>query len=371
MTVVSAIYLCDLRGEDSHVWRASLRRGRTEGNHMTPAKLFVGTIVLSVAVSFGCCGTAPRGEWMKHAKYGVLLNFYGGQPQWGNQKFQDLVNAFDVQTLADQLDDAGVDYVIFTVGQNSGYFCSPNATYDKYVGLKPGERCSIRDLPDELADALATHDIKMMLYMIARAPISNKHAMVKLGDIWHGHAAPQEFQLRWEKVIREWSLRYKEKLAGWWFDAAYNTAGYDDLTKPANWNTWAEAARAGYPGRVLTFNPGQGLHVAFLKPTPQQDYTAGEVDEWGATPKENPAPEGMQWQILSFMGKYWGIPDGPYKPDEWMIDYIKTVNRQGGVVTIDVALIPGGTIYPPHLKQLIAIGKGLRETPETPKRERD
>jgi len=323
----------------------------------------VTAIALSAVVSCGCCANAPRGQWMKEAKYGVLLNFYGGQSHWGKYKFQDLVNGFDVKTLADQLNDARVDYVIFTIGQNTGYYCSPNATYDKYVGLKPGERCSIRDLPDELADALAKHDIKMMLYMIGRAPISYKDGMDKLGDIWHGHAAPQEFQLRWEKVIREWSLRYKEKLAGWWFDAAYNTAGYDDLTKPANWNTWAEAARAGYPDRLLTFNPGQGLHVAFRKPTPQQDYTAGEVDEWGATPKANPAPEGMQWHMLSFMGKYWGIPSGPYKSAEYMIDYIRTVNQQGGVVTIDVALNPDGTIYPPHLKQLIAIGKGLREEP--------
>lgn len=70
----------------------------------------------------------------------------------------------------------------------------------------------------------------------------------------------------------------------------------------------------------------------------------------------------MQWHILSFMGDYWCRRNGPFKSDEWMIDYIKTVNQQGGVVTIDVSPNLDGTIYAPHLKQLIAIGKGLRET---------
>ena len=321
---------------------------------------FVTAIALSAAVSCGCCSKPPRGQWMKEAKYGVFFHFYCYQPQWSG-KFEDVVNGFDVETLADQLNDARADYVIFVIGQNTGYYCSPNATYDKYIGLKPGERCSIRDLPDELADALAEHDMKMMLYITARAPVAYKDAVEAFGDIWGGHGAPQEFTLKWNEVIREWGVRYKEKLAGWWFDGIHNTSGYDDLTKPANWNTWAEAARAGYPGRLLAFNPGQGLHLAFRRLTPQNDFAAGEMNEWGATPKENPTPEGMQWNILSFMGNDWGLQNGPHKSDEWMIDYIKTVNEQGGVVTIDVALNSDGTIYAPHLKQLIAIGRSLRQ----------
>jgi len=328
---------------------------------MTLRRLFVGAIALSAVISCGCCGTAPRGQWMKEARYGVFLDFFGPY-NTGSLGFHDAVDAFDVEKVADQLDDAGADYVLFPVGQNDGHYCSPNATYDGYLGLEPGDRCSTRDLPDELADALAEHDIKMMFYITARAPASYRHARDKLGDIDGIHAPPQEFQIRWEKVIREWSLRYEDKLAGWWFDGVHphHTPAHDDLTKAANWNTWAEAARAGNPDRLLTFNLGQGLHLAFQRPTPQQDYAAGEMNEWGATPKENPAPEGMQWQILSYMGDDWGKRGGPQKSDQWMIDYIRTVNQQGGVVTIDVNLNEDGTIYAPHLKQLLAIGKGLR-----------
>ena len=298
---------------------------------------------------------------MKDAKYGVFLDYYTPRDP---HDLESSVNAFDVEAVANQVNDAGADYVLFPVGQNSGSYCSPNATYDGYLEMEPGEHCSKRDLPDELADALAQYDIKMILYMTARAPASYSYARDKLGDIDGTHAPPQEFALKWNEVIREWSLRYKEKLAGWWFDGIHphHTPAHDDLTKPANWNTWAEAARAGNPDRLLTFNIGQGLHLAFQRPTPQQDYAAGEMNEWGATPKENPTPEGMQWHILSYMGDFWGKRGGPYKSDEWMIDYIKTVNQQGGVVTIDVSPNLDGTIYAPHLKQLIAIGKGLRET---------
>jgi hypothetical protein len=92
----------------------------------------------------------------------------------------------------------------------------------------------------------------------------------------------------------------------------------------------------------------------------QQDYTAGEQNKFAATPKSNPAPKGMQWHILSFLGTNWARKDGPTNNDEYMVDYVKTVNAQGGVVTIDVHVSGDGMIYEPHLQQLIDIGRSIR-----------
>ncbi len=299
---------------------------------------------------------APRGRWMEKAKFGVFIHFLGGGPQWNGR-----VDAFDVQAVAKQVRDCGGDYLILTLGQNSGYYCSPNATYDKWTGRKPGERCSTRDLPGAMADALASHGIKLMLYLPSRSPQRDQKAMEKLGDVHQRKPAPQAFTKRWSDVIREWSLRYKTKVAGWWFDGAYNRAGWDDLTQPNNWNTWAAACRAGNPDSILAFNPGTRIDKAFARLTQQQDYTAGEQNSWNATPAKHPAPKGMRWHVLSFMGSRWGRCDGPRTSDDAMLKYIRTVNEQGGVVSIDVGISKkDGTIHPPHLKQLLAIGAGLR-----------
>ncbi len=43
--------------------------------------------------------------------------------------------------------------------------------------------------------------------------------------------------------------------------------------------------------------------------------------------------------MLSFLGSSWGCCDGPQKSDDYMIQYISNVNQQGGIVSIDPALI--------------------------------
>jgi hypothetical protein len=313
-------------------------------------------VAAGLLVWCGVAGAADlRGAWLPEAKYGVFIHFLGGGENWNEQ-----VEKFDVETFAQQMKDAGAAYVILTLGQNSGYYCAPNATYSKYCGYEPGDRCSKRDLPADLIKALAKHEIRLMLYLPSRSPQRDENAMAKLGDVHEQRPAPQVFTKRWSEVIREWSLRYGKNLHGWWFDGSYNTAGWDDLDKPGNWSTWAAAARAGNPGSVLAFNPGTNLRKAFSRLTKEQDYTAGEQNSFTVTPAQYPAPEGMVWHVLAHVGSHWGKADGPQHSDEHMIDYIHTVNAQGGVVSIEVAIGDKGAVYPPHQRQLEAIAGAVR-----------
>ena len=119
-----------------------------------------------------------RAAWLKAAKHGVFVHFLGGGPEW-NQK----VDSFDVRRFATQMVQARAGYVVFTLGQNSGYYCSPNATYDKFTGHRAGQRCSRRDLPMELADALQAQRIPLMLYLPSRAPQDDAEAMKSLADV--------------------------------------------------------------------------------------------------------------------------------------------------------------------------------------------
>jgi hypothetical protein len=297
----------------------------------------------------------PDAAWLKAAKYGVFFHYLPGGPGW-----QQAIDSFDVEAFAGQMEQAGPDYVFITLGQNNGYYCAPNQTYETLTGHAPHERCSRRDLPMELADALARRHIRLMLYLPSRSPQQDKAAMQALADVNEQQPAPQEFTRKWSEVIREWSLHYGPKVSGWWFDGAYNTAGWDDLHKSYNWTTWAAACRVGNPRSLLAFNPGTDLKHAFTALTAEQYYTAGEQNDWTATPQKFPPPPGVQWQVLGFLGTHWAAADGPRLTDAAMIDYIRTVNAQGGTVTMDVHVSPDGQVFPAHLRQLIAIKQALR-----------
>ena len=297
----------------------------------------------------------PDRRWLKNAKYGIFVHFLPGGPGW-----PEAISSFDPEAFADDPRRAGAAYVIFTLGQNNGYYCAPNAVYEKYAGYAPSERCSRRDLPMELADALAERKVRLLLYLPSRAPQQDAQAMRGLSDVHERDPVPQEFTRKWGEVIREWSLRYGAKVSGWWFDGAYNTAGWDDGTKPYNWKTWAAACRAGNPDSLLAFNPGTDRPRAFTVLSDEQDYTAGEQNDWTATPQQFPASPGVVWHVLGFLGSSWAKPDGPHVPDAAMIAYGRQVIGAGGVVTCDVNVSDAGRIFSPHLQQLTVLHAAVR-----------
>jgi hypothetical protein len=284
----------------------------------------------------------------------VFIHFLGGGDGWNRE-----VESFDAAGFARDCHEAGAAYAVLTLGQNSGYYCSPNATYDKLTGHKPGERCSTRDLPADVAKELAVYGIRLMLYLPSRSPQRDAAAMEALGDVNEQQPAPQVFTKNWSAVIQEWSERYGNEVHGWWFDGAYSRAGWDDLAQPYSWRTWAAACRAGNPDSALAFNPGTRLDKAFASLTDEQDYTAGEQNRFEVTPESHPCPETMVWQVLCHMGTMWGRTDGPQLDDAAMIEYVRTVNSQGGAVTFEVAHHLG-RVHEPHLRQLRAVRAAIR-----------
>src|SRR5678816_2766465 len=196
-----------------------------------PAKLLIALLTAGLVFASGRPARgADRAAWLREARYGLMVHFLPQGPDW-----EKAVNEFDVNVFADDAKAAGAKYVLFTLGQNSGYYCSPNATYERYAGYREHERCSRRDLPLELADALSKRGIRLMLYLPSRSPQQDPKAMAGLSDVGEWEPAPQEFTRKWSEVIREWSQRYGRRVSGWWFDGAYNTRGWDDLSRPQSW----------------------------------------------------------------------------------------------------------------------------------------
>ena len=312
-------------------------------------------------------------DWLYRSRWGMASHYLadsaGCQHSAGltMDAWNAQIDAFDALGLARQLAEAQVPYFSITLGQNSGFYLSPNRTYDELVGIIPS-KCSRRDLIADLAQALSPYGIRMMVYLPGGAPANDAVARERLEE-------PRDermtvLQQRWEAVIREWSLRWGPAVSGWWIDGPYNTAAYQHPDAP-NYRSLAEALKAGNPASLVTFN--NGLRTPVYSMTAYEDFTPGEIErDMTVSPGHLPDfsrlasysryLDGAQFHIYTIMGVWWG--QGPVRfPDELTIGYTKFINSTGGVVTWDVPLTRGGLIQEAFRPQLAALGRAIALTP--------
>lgn len=329
----------------------------------------------------------PNTDWLKNAKYGISHHFISNyinrvavseEEKWhAAESWDDVIRSFDVDDYARQAAEAGIGFVLLTLGQNSGYYLSPNATYDGIAGAQPGERCSVRDLPMELANALEPYGIRLMLYLPANPPHSAHREdgdfaiTTAFGYTPGTDGKPSQHTLqKWQAVIREWSDRYGQKLAGWWFDGLFPDVvqgTYADMSNRYNYATLAEAARSGNPQRVITFNPGVELTNAAY--TPYEDYSAGETNAIGHLPANVrwvDRDQRVQYFIFTYLGEYdphwagWGNR-GTSNDTNALVDWVQEVTTREGAVCLDVKVNRFGQIDPAQLEQLRAVKHRIRD----------
>ncbi len=300
---------------------------------------------------------------MREAKWGVMTHYLADWIARNSgsgmnvERWNEMINAFNVEGLAEQIRSVGAGYYIITIGQNSGYYLSPNTAYDRFVGINPS-KCSRRDLVADLSVALRRWGVKLVVYLPSGAPAGDTNARKALG--WqNGPNRNCEFQIRWEQVIREWSERWGKKVSGWWFDGCYwpNTM-YRTKDTP-NFVSLAAAARAGNPGSVVAFNPGVVYRTISI--TPEEDYIAGEIDKpdlWSAKRNVNGTVDGVQIHMLSFLGENWGRGLPRFTADQ-AVSWSKKVADIDGVVTWDVPIQKSGLIARPFIDRLTAVGKAF------------
>jgi hypothetical protein len=296
----------------------------------------------------------PDTDWFQQARYGAFTHFL---PSKGN--FPAVVDQFDVDALAAQLEAIGAKYLVFTLGQNSGYFNAPNATYDRITGYAPGERCAKRDLPLDLYRALSAKQIRLMLYLPCQTPNRDVRAQQAFGLAQGPKDQPIDvvFARKWAQVIQEWSDRYGDKVVGWWFDGGYAGVKFNEAIA----QIYSAAVKHGNPHSIATFNPG----VRLIHYTQAEDYTAGELND----PFEKlPAArwlDGSQWHALTFIGSRWGTRDVRHPTERW-VSWAKAVAARQGVVTLDMGpnydpkAGPVGSLAEPQLDQVKAIKAALR-----------
>lgn len=315
---------------------------------------FLSAAVVTAGEPADSCKT----DWFAAAKYGVFVHYLAGiqnnpghVASLGRQtSWDECVREFDVEKFAERMHEAGAGYVIFTMMQRKRFLIAPNATFDRLTGYKPGEACATRDLVEDLYQALHKRGIPLMLYWTGDGPCDDPQAAAALHWPTEGRVT-EEFVRNWAEVVREYGLRYKDKVCGFWVDGCYRFIGYDENKL----GILADALRAGYPQRIIALNPGVEDHVrAYSR---HEDFTAGEQNSFSDLPFDR-FVEGKQWHILSYLGTNWAQP-GTVKSKSDMIDYVHVCNAVGGVVSIDVVLYRDGDLDRSQLEVLKALRPGL------------
>lgn len=331
------------------------------------AALELGSVAIAQNHSPGTKDSEPaiehannRAAWMRKARWGVMTHYLADWIAKGTGKemtiarWNDLIDQFDVEGLADQIKSTGAGYHLISIGQNSGYYLSPNATYDRIVGIRPS-KCSRRDLVADLYDAHHRRGVKLMVYLPSGGPGRDAVAVKALG--WkNGVYRNSEFQIKWQQVIREWSERWGKKVSGWWFDGCYWPNTMYRMSAP-NFATFAAAARAGNPESAVAFNPG--VFHRILSMSPYEDYTAGEIDlpdQIMVRRSEGGIVDGAQLQILSHLGEKWGMGSPRFSTDQ-VVAWVRKLEDQGGAFTWDTPVEPNGHIPQVFIDQLTAIGR--------------
>jgi len=318
-------------------------------------------------------------EWFAACGWGVICHWLGASPSSDGgaeltaEMWNRRVDAFDVERLGRQLQTAGASHLLITIGQNSGHYMAPNHVYDQYVGIQPS-KCSRRDLVADLYDELHGRGIELMAYLPSGAPAADPVAVARLGwewgyegewpEAWHTRRTGKRlaaFQIKWERIIREWSTRWGAKVRGWWIDGCYFADEMYRHDDEPNFRSFAAALKAGNPEALVAFNPGVTIPV--ICHTRYEDYTAGEVD---VHLPECPGPwverdgHKARYHVMPYLGQDWGKGD-PRLTDREVVDYTKHVTSKGGVVTWDVPIDHGGLIPAAFIEQLAVVGKAVRK----------
>lgn len=301
----------------------------------------------------------PNTDWFRDAGFGIMVHFLKEvfAPEGGSEEWNEVVNGFNVAKFAEQAKEAGAGFVMFTLGQNSGYYCAPNSAFDSVTGAEPGDLCSLRDLPLDLMKELNKHKIPLILYLPSNPPVNNRLVSDKFHYPYKKDSATSQFnQPILENMIREWSLRYGEGVKGWWFDGLYSWNAIRstrmDMSLKHNISTHTLAAKAGNKNSIVTYNSGFGKIKAN---TPYCDYTSGEKSTIDEVPAGRWVEDGVQWFLFTYLGEKWGGKGRQFETDSLTAKAEKIVKNEG-VLCLEVVPTATGEILPHQLEQIKAVG---------------
>jgi hypothetical protein len=311
---------------------------------------------------------ARRTAWMM-GRLGMMCHWIapGPAPEKG-APVTDLnraVDAFELDHFLQQFAASGASCLVLTIGQNTSYYASPNATLDRLAG--PGH-ASRRDLMLEIAQGIHRQGKRFIAYLPGE---------IKAPEVLHkpfawNPADQTEFERRYTSFVREYSVRFGKLIDAWWFDGCYTWPDFPN--KVRHWPMWIDVARAGNPDRPVAFNDGGLLNGVIAPPTPLQDYYSGECEGFrdgkvvlGRGDKTSLfLPSGrfvegtdVQFHVLTPIdcgGEWWHEKPGPMLPprftDAELFPPVLHTLKAGGMVTLNTGISQEGHLGAQSVAQL-------------------
>ena len=323
-------------------------------------------------------GSPNPAVWMAHGTFGVMTHYL---PRPGGASFADqtadlnrLADQFDIDHFIRQFQETGADWLIFTLGQQSGYLCSANPVFD---ATTPGHTPH-RDVALEVARRLHALGKRLILYFP-----SESDPFVQLGPRDEGYLD------RYFEFVRQYSLKFGSLHHGWWFDSC--TPHPDDY-----WQKWLSAARAGNAAAVVAFSGAEFCTGGPINPRCKfEDYHAGEIHllEDGKIRRDFLYPPAEVFTTAEGKLRKRGrdavfyLPDGPFIdnvqwhgllpidqtfnpaiPDQFchysdpeLLAFARAIKAVGGALTINVPIdSQNGHIREETHSQLVRLSKALR-----------
>jgi hypothetical protein len=267
------------------------------------------------------------------------------------------VDSFNVPSFAAQVANTGAKNILLMLGQNTGYYNSPNAVYEAYAGVAPNTRCSRRDLPLEIADALAPLGVGVYLYLPEDVGWGDTKAANAFGvstQAVSNWVVDQTFTPKWNSVIKVWADRYGAKVRGWFFDGYEARWGVSSTMA----NTYAATCKAANPCAIVTFN-GTGSDSV-------SDTQRGEtrIDTTTGLPAKGLPTSRWDKNGLQVMWDFplqaaWGQEIADNSPSIYTNANVKTfvaaAIKAQAVFALDVRTSLAGALSTPIYNQLLAI----------------
>jgi hypothetical protein len=307
--------------------------------------------------------TAPRPDGWFKGHWGIMVHWIlpGPQPFVGSRE-RDINKAamgFDVPNFINQVTTSGARWIIFPLGQNTGYYSSPNSELEALAGRG---HASARDLVYELAHSANAAGLRFICY--APAELANSQPL-QAAFSWG--ISRDEFETRYTRFLGEYAERLGSLCDGWWLDGCYDHLWLSN--KDRNWRLWDQALRRGNPDRLVAYNNGSFRHGIPRSLTPTQDFLAGECNELTATgvslgTDTNPMGHlpfsalrkdivGCTGHILyplDDFGDWVHTTPGPIGPPRLSRGTFEAIKRQarkvGFALTVNVGIYQGGVISP-------------------------
>lgn len=330
-------------------------------------------------------GSPNRAVWMARGSFGVMTHYLfkpkGDTPAERTAELNRIVDQFDVGGYLRQFHETGADWLIFTLGQTTGYLCSPNAYLD---ALEPG-RTPRRNLVMEIARGLERQGKRLILYIPSEQNAEPElQRILKYGT--EGHTQ------RYFEFLRSYATAFGPLVSGWWFDSC---GPHPD----AYWQEWMAALRAGNPDTAVAFSGAEFCCGGPITPVCKlEDYHAGEIHllEEGRIRRDFLPPggdivvmeggklrqrgqeartympdgqfiDGVQWHALLPLDLTFNpaVPNAFCRyPDKELFGFVDAVKAVGGALTINVPIdIETGHIPSDSHAQLVRLGRHLGAAP--------